>query len=305
MRIVFMGTPPFAVASLKALLNAGYNIVGVVTAPDKPAGRGQKINQSAVKIFAMDNNLNVLQPEKLKHPNFLAQLKVLNADVQIVVAFRMLPQVVWAMPTMGTINLHGSLLPQYRGAAPINWAIINGEKESGVTTFLLKQEIDTGNILFLEKVAIADNATAGQLHDVLMEVGATLIVKTVKAIETGNFVEKTQDIHNQSDINYAPKIFKENCLINWQTTNNQVYNLVRGLSPFPTAYTYINDKILKVFESEKENLTPEISPGNYLTDGKTYLKFATTNGYVLLKDVQLEGKKRMTIADFLRGIKLD
>ncbi len=305
MRIVFMGTPPFAVASLKALLNAGYNIVGVVTAPDKPAGRGQKINQSAVKIFATENNLNVLQPEKLKHPEFLAQLKALNADVQIVVAFRMLPEIVWAMPAKGTINLHGSLLPQYRGAAPINWAIINGEKESGVTTFLLLQEIDTGNILFLEKVAIANNTTAGQLHDELMEVGAVLIVKTVKAIETGNYVEQTQDAFNPDELKHAPKIFKENCLINWENTNAQVHNLIRGLSPFPTAYTYINDKILKIFETEKEDITPNILPGNYLTDGKTFLKFATANGYLLLKDVQLEGKKRMAIADFLRGIKLE
>lgn len=304
MRIVFMGTPPFAVASLKSLLNAGYNIVGVITAPDKPAGRGQKINQSAVKIFATENNLNVLQPEKLKHPDFLAQLKALNADVQIVVAFRMLPQVVWAMPAKGTINLHGSLLPQYRGAAPINWAIINGEKESGVTTFLLQQEIDTGNILFLEKVAIADNTTAGQLHDELMEVGATLIVKTVKAIEKGNFDEQAQDIFDVRDLKHAPKIFKENCLINWDNTNTQVHNLIRGLSPFPTAFTHINEKVLKIFEAEKEDITPNILPGNYFTDGKTFLKFATTDGYILLKDVQLEGKKRIAIADFLRGIKL-
>lgn len=304
MRIVFMGTPPFAVASLKALMQAGYTIVGVVTAPDKPAGRGQKINQSAVKIFATENNLNVLQPEKLKNPEFLAVLKALNADVQIVVAFRMLPQVVWAMPAKGTINLHGSLLPQYRGAAPINWAIINGEKESGVTTFLLQQEIDTGNILFLEKVVINDDTSAGQLHDELMEVGASLIVKTVKAIDSGDFKEQIQDIFDVKDLKHAPKIFKENCLINWGNTNNQVHNQIRGLSPFPTAYTYINDKVLKIFEAEKQDTIPNILPSNYLTDGKTFLKFATSNGYILLKDVQLEGKKRMPIADFLRGLKL-
>ncbi len=304
MRIVFMGTPPFAVASLKALMQACYTIVGVVTAPDKPAGRGQKINQSAVKIFATENNLNVLQPEKLKNPDFLVQLKALNADVQIVVAFRMLPKVVWAMPAKGTINLHGSLLPQYRGAAPINWAIINGEKESGVTTFLLQQEIDTGNILFLEKVVINDDTSAGQLHDELMEVGASLIVKTVKAIESGDFKEQIQDIFDVKDLKHAPKIFKENCLINWGNTNNQVHNQIRGLSPFPTAYTYINDKVLKIFEAEKQDTIPNILPSNYLTDGKTFLKFATSSGYILLKDVQLEGKKRMPIADFLRGLKL-
>ncbi len=304
MKIIFMGTPDFAVASLKALLDAKYEVVAVITAPDKPAGRGQKLSESAVKKFAIDNNLNVLQPEKLKNPDFLAQLKQLNADVQIVVAFRMLPQVVWAMPPKGTINLHASLLPQYRGAAPINWAIINGEKQSGVTTFLLKQEIDTGDILFSEKVAIADDTTAGQLHDALMEIGAKLIVKTVKAIETGDYVEQIQDNINPAGLKHAPKIFKENCLVNWHTHTAQAYNQIRGLSPFPTAYTVFNDKILKIFTAEKENITPSVTPGNFVSDGKTYLKFATTDGYILVTDVQLEGKKRMAIADLLRGIRL-
>lgn len=299
-----MGTPDFAVASLKALLEANYNIVAVITAPDKPAGRGQMLNQSAVKKFAIQNNLNVLQPEKLKNPDFLAQLKQLNADVQIVVAFRMLPQVVWAMPPKGTINLHGSLLPQYRGAAPINWAIINGEKQSGVTTFLLKHEIDTGDILFSETVAIADNTTAGQLHDTLMYIGAKLIVKTVKAIEFGDYTEKVQDNINPKKLKHAPKLYKENCLINWNNTTAQAYNQIRGLSPFPTAYTYFNNKILKIFTCEKEIAKPTVAAGSFLTDGKTYLKYATTDGFILLTDIQLEGKKRMPIADLLRGIRL-
>ncbi|TAE39498.1 MAG: methionyl-tRNA formyltransferase, partial [Sphingobacteriales bacterium] len=291
MKIIFMGTPDFAVASLKAILDANYNVVAVITAPDKPAGRGQKLSESAVKKFAIENNLKVLQPEKLKNPDFLAQLRQLNADIQIVVAFRMLPQVVWAMPPKGTINLHGSLLPQYRGAAPINWAIINGEKQSGVTTFLLKQEIDTGDILFSDTVAIADNTTAGQLHDALMEIGAKLIVKTVKAIETGDYVEQIQDNINPAGLKHAPKIFKENCLVNWNTLTAHAYNQVRGLSPFPTAYTHFNGKVLKIFTAEKENITPSVTPGNFVSDGKTYLKFATTDGYILVTDVQLEGKK--------------
>jgi methionyl-tRNA formyltransferase len=304
MKIIFMGTPDFAVASLKAILDANYNVVAVITAPDKPAGRGQKLSESAVKKFAIENNLKVLQPEKLKNPDFLAQLRQLNADIQIVVAFRMLPQVVWAMPPKGTLNLHGSLLPQYRGAAPINWAIINGEKQSGVTTFLLKQEIDTGDILFSDTVAIADNTTASQLHDALMEIGAKLIVKTVKAIETGDYVEQIQDNINPAGLKHAPKIFKENCLVNWHTLTAHAYNQVRGLSPFPTAYTHFNGKVLKIFTAEKENITPSVTPGNFVSDGKTYLKFATTDGYILVTDVQLEGKKRMAIADLLRGIRL-
>jgi len=304
MKIIFMGTPDFAVASLKALLSANYNVIAVITAPDKPAGRGQKLSESAVKKFATENNLKVLQPEKLKNPEFLSQLKQLNADVQVVVAFRMLPQVVWSMPPKGTINLHGSLLPQYRGAAPINWAIINGEKQSGVTTFFLQQEIDTGDILYTDKVAIADNMNAGQLHDILMEIGAKLVVKTVKAIETGEYKEISQNNINHQILKYAPKLFKENCLINWHTSNINAYNQIRGLSPFPTSFTHLNNKILKVFAAEKENSKPTILAGDFITDGKTYLKFATNDGYILVKDVQLEGKKRMPIADLLRGLHL-
>ena len=305
MRIVFMGTPDFAVASLKALLESDFDIVGVITAPDKPAGRGQKLNESAVKKFALEHNLKVLQPEKLKNPEFLVELKSLNADVQIVVAFRMLPEVVWNMPPKGTINLHGSLLPQYRGAAPINRVIMNGEKQSGVTTFLLKQEIDTGDILFSEQVDIDDDMTAGQLHDQLMEIGAQLIVKTLRAIESEDYQEQAQDqLIKIEDLKHAPKLFKEDCLIDWNKTTQEVHNQIRGLSPFPTAYTIFQDKVLKIFESKKELKSLSISAGEYVSDGKTYLKFATSDGAINVLDLQLEGKKRMKVEDFLRGIRL-
>lgn len=305
MKIVFMGTPDFAVASLKALLESNFDIVGVITAPDKPAGRGQKLNESAVKKFALEHNLYVLQPEKLKNPEFLAELKSLNADVQIVVAFRMLPEVVWNMPPKGTINLHGSLLPHYRGAAPINRAIMNGEKQSGVTTFLLKQEIDTGDIIFSEKVDIDEDMTAGHLHDELMEIGAQLIVKTLRAIESDDYHEQTQDqLVNTEDLKHAPKLFKEDCLIDWDKTTQEVHNQIRGLSPFPTAYTIFQDKVLKIFESKKEAYSLSVPIGEYISDGKTYLKFATADGAIHILDLQLEGKKRMKVEDFLRGVRL-
>nr|WP_294901240.1 methionyl-tRNA formyltransferase [uncultured Pedobacter sp.] len=304
MRIIFMGTPDFAVASLKALLNAGENIVGVITAPDKPAGRGQKLNESAVKKFAVENNLNVLQPEKLKNPEFLEELKALNADLQVVVAFRMLPEAVWAMPKYGTINLHASLLPQYRGAAPINWAIINGEKESGVTTFFLKHEIDTGDVLFSDKVAISDTMTAGDLHDVLMETGAALLTKTVAKIAKHNYQEKPQSAFDEKELRHAPKIFKEDCKIEWNNPNEKVFNLIRGLSPYPTAYTSFLDKGLKIYKAEQDKKKPAIAPGEFLSDGKTYLKFATQDGFISVKEIQQEGKKKMLIEDFLRGIRL-
>ncbi|MBK0383048.1 methionyl-tRNA formyltransferase [Pedobacter sp. SD-b] len=305
MRIVFMGTPDFAVASLAALLNAGFDIVGVVTAPDKPAGRGQKLNESAVKKYAMENNLKVLQPEKLKNPQFIDELRSLNADLQVVVAFRMLPEIVWDMPQKGTINLHASLLPQYRGAAPINWAIINGEKESGVSTFFLKQQIDTGNVLFTEKLVIADDMTAGELHDELMGLGANLLTKTVKAVENNDYREKPQESFNDQDLKHAPKIFKEDCKIDWNLVNDVVYNKIRGLSPYPTAFTQFLDKGLKIYKASKENTEPGISAGAFLSDGKTYLKFATKNGFISVKEIQQEGKKKMFIEDFLRGIRLD
>ena len=302
MRLVFMGTPDFAVASLNALVEAGFNVVGVVTAADKPAGRGQKLQESAVKQYAVAKGLKVLQPLKLKDPEFIQELQALQADLQVVVAFRMLPEVVWDMPAKGTINLHASLLPQYRGAAPINHAIINGEKESGVTTFFLKHEIDTGDIIFSERVAIGEDETAGELHDQLMNVGAGLLVKTVKAIEEGNYTEQPQV---QSDsLKHAPKIFKDFCQINWDQPAKTVYNLIRGLSPYPTAFTKLGDKTLKVFKAELDNETPDIAVGKFLSDGKTYLKFAAKDGYIKLTDLQYEGKKRMTVEEFLRGMRL-
>ena len=303
MRIVFMGTPEFAVASLDALVKAGCNIVGVVTAPDKPAGRGLQLQQSAVKKYAVENNLNVLQPEKLKNPEFLSELKSMYADLQVVVAFRMLPEVVWNMPPMGTVNLHGSLLPHYRGAAPINWAVINGEKETGVTTFKLKHEIDTGDILLQQNFPIADNETAGEVHDKMKEIGAQLLIKTVKSLATGNLAETPQSeiINAKSEIHHAPKIFTDNCKIDFTKKVDEVFNLVRGLSPYPAAFTMFHDKKLKIFRAEKINKIPVVAAGTFETDEKTFLQIACSNGYLNLLNVQLEGKKRLDIKDFLRG----
>lgn len=302
MKIVFMGTPDFAVASLNALAEAGFEIAGVVTAADKPAGRGQKLQESAVKKYAVEKGLKVLQPLKLKDPDFIAALKALNADLHVVVAFRMLPEVVWNMPAKGTINLHGSLLPQYRGAAPINHAIINGEKESGVTTFFLKHEIDTGDIIFSEAVPIAEDDTAGDLHDHLMEAGAGLLVKTVKAIEANDYKEQPQIF--SSELKHAPKIFKEFCKVDWNNSAKTIYNLIRGLSPYPTAFAELNEKTIKIFKATFEETTPSVSPGMFITDGKSYLKFAAQDGYISLLDVQYEGKKRMMVDEFLRGMRL-
>jgi methionyl-tRNA formyltransferase len=260
------------------------------------------MSESAVKKYAIANGLKVLQPLKLKDPDFIADLKALNADLFVVVAFRMLPEMVWNMPPKGTINLHGSLLPQYRGAAPINHAIINGEKETGVTTFFLKQEIDTGDIIFTDAVEITANETAGSLHDKLMVLGANLLVKTVSAIEANNYNEVPQP--QSDDLKAAPKIFKDFCKINWHTTTQEAYHLIRGLSPYPTAFTLLNDKTLKIFNAEQENSKPTVAAGEFLTDGKTYLKFATTDGYIKLTDVQFEGKKRMSIEELLRGMRL-
>ncbi|CAH0287300.1 Methionyl-tRNA formyltransferase [Pedobacter sp. Bi27] len=297
-----MGTPDFAVASLDALVQANFDVVAVVTAPDKPAGRGQKLNESAVKKYAVEKGIPVLQPEKLKNPEFIEELRSYHADLQVVVAFRMLPEIVWTMPAKGTINLHGSLLPQYRGAAPINHAIINGEKESGVTTFFLKQEIDTGDIILSDSVPIADDETAGELHDKLMVVGANLLVKTLRAIEANNVTEQPQP--QNDDLKHAPKIFKEDCKIDWNSPVQTIHNLIRGLSPYPTAFTLLNEKNLKVFKAEIEDKEPGIVAGGFLTDGKTYLKFAAKDGFIKLLDIQYEGKKRMLIEDFLRGMRL-
>jgi len=302
MRIVFMGTPDFAVASLNALFEAGYEIAGVITAADKPAGRGQKLQESAVKKYAVEKGLIILQPLKLKDPEFIEELRALKADLQIVVAFRMLPEIVWNMPPKGTINLHASLLPQYRGAAPINHAIINGETESGATTFFLKHEIDTGDIIFSEKVGIAEDDSAGDLHDHLMEAGAGLLVKTVKAIEENNYKEQPQLFSDE--LKHAPKIFKEFCEIDWNQPVKTIYNLIRGLSPYPTAFTSLNGKTIKIFKTTYEAATPGINPGEFLTDGKTFLKFAARDGLISLLDVQYEGKKRMMVDEFLRGMRL-
>lgn len=302
MKIVFMGTPDFAVASLNALSEAGFEIAAVVTAADKPAGRGQKIQESAVKQYAVAHDIKVLQPLKLKDPEFIAELATLKADLHVVVAFRMLPEIVWNMPPKGTINLHGSLLPQYRGAAPINHAIINGEKQSGVTTFFLKHEIDTGDIIFSAKVDIADDATAGDLHDQLMDAGAALLVKTVKAIESGDYHEQPQP---QSDtLKHAPKIFKEDCKIDWNKPAGEVYNLIRGLSPYPTAFTILNDKTLKIFKAELAEKEVKGIPGTWYTDGKTKLEYQAADGLISLTDLQFEGKKRMQVGEFLRGMRL-
>lgn len=304
MKIVFMGTPDFAVASLNALLDADFDIVGVITAPDKPAGRGQKINESAVKRFAVQRGLRVLQPVKLKDPDFLNELKSLNADIQVVVAFRMLPELVWNMPPKGTINLHASLLPQYRGAAPINWAIINGEKRSGVSTFFLKQEIDTGDLLFAEEIDIEDDDTAGVLHDKLMVIGAGLLVKTIRAIEAGKYKEIPQNTYQENELKKAPKIFREDCQINWDRPVKEVYNLIRGLSPYPAAFCHLQDKTLKIYYAIAEEKPISDKPGDILTDNKTYLKFACRDGLISVLELQLEGKKRMKVDEFLRGVRL-
>lgn len=306
LRIVFMGTPEFAVASLDALVKAGCNIVGVITAPDKPAGRGMKLNESAVKKYAVENNLKILQPEKLKNPEFLEELKSLKADLQIVVAFRMLPEVLWNMPAMGTVNLHGSLLPQYRGAAPINWAVINGEKETGVTTFKLKHEIDTGDILLQESFPIGENETAGEVHDKMKEVGAQLLVKTVKGLAEGTLKEKPQVSVLSTEylvLRKAPKLSTETCKIDFSKKIAEVHNLIRGLSPFPGAFTIFNRKNFKIYKSEKVqaeiNVPKEI--GEYHSDEKTFLHFKCADGFIAVKELQLEGKKKMFIEDFLRG----
>jgi methionyl-tRNA formyltransferase len=305
LRIVFMGTPEFAVASLDALVKAGFNIVAVITAPDKPAGRGLKLTSSAVKQYAVDHNLNILQPEKLKNPDFIGALQNLKADLQVVVAFRMLPEIVWNMPPMGTINVHGSLLPQYRGAAPINWAVINGDEQTGVTTFKLKHEIDTGDILLQASMPITENETAGEVHDKMKELGAEILVKTIKEIATNSLQEKPQQIFSTStDLRHAPKIFTENCKIDFTKTVNEVHNLIRGISPFPGAFTHVNGKLLKIYLSKKEITNHTQQAGSLISDETTFIKFACSNGYIHVLELQLEGKKKMKVVDFLRGNKL-
>jgi len=300
-----MGTPDFAVATLQRLVGNGFEVVAAITAPDKPVGRGQKMSESPVKKYAILQGIPVLQPEKLKNKAFLEELATYKADLQVVVAFRMLPEAVWAMPKMGTINLHGSLLPQYRGAAPINWAVINGEIITGVTTFFIEKEIDTGNIIFSENIEIKDTDTAGDLHDRMMWIGGDLMVKTVKAIESGVYPSVKQDF--SQELKPAPKIFKETCKIDWQKDAKTIYDFVRGLSPYPAAWTTLDGKVLKIFESEivneefleLDNLVFE--DFTLKTDHKKHLLIQTSNGHLAIKSLQLEGKKRMITEEFLRG----
>ncbi len=302
MKIVFLGTPDFAVASLKAMVEAGHNIVGVITAPDKPAGRGMQMQQSPIKKYAVEKDLFVMQPEKLRDPQFLETLKNLQADLQVVIAFRMLPEVVWNMPPLGTINLHASLLPDYRGAAPINWAIINGETQSGVSTFFLKHEIDTGDILLKDTCPITATCTAGELHDTLMNLGANTMLKSLELIISGN-TNGTPQAENSGKT--APKIFKEHCRIHWEQSGKSILNLIRGMSPYPAAFTVLDGKNVKVFNAIFEpNNSNAIVIGSTQSDQKTFLKMACQDGFIHLLDLQMESKKRMKIDEFLRGYKI-
>lgn len=297
-----MGTPDFAVASLKALVEAGCSIAGVITAPDKPAGRGMQLQMSPVKKYALEKQLPVLQPVKLKDPQFIESLRELNADLQLVVAFRMLPEIVWNMPAMGSVNLHGSLLPKYRGAAPINWAVINGETETGVTTFKLQHEIDTGAILLQEAFPIAADATAGEVHDLMMEIGAKLLLKTVQELAAGTIQPQPQPVVSaDSPLPAAPKIFTETCQLQFGQPVQQVYNFIRGLSPYPGAFTHLDGKMLKIFRATKEPAEMNQPAGTLETDGKTYIRIAALDGWIYATEIQLEGKKRMQTTDFLRG----
>lgn len=302
LRIIFMGTPEFAVPSLEILVENKFNVVAVITAPDKPQGRGQKITFSPVKECALKHNIPVLQPTNLKSPQFVEELKSYKANLQVIVAFRMLPEVVWSMPALGTFNLHASLLPQYRGAAPINWAIMNGEKETGVTTFFLKHEIDTGSIIYQEKEVIHENDDAGTLYHRLMNKGAHLVLKTVQAIEAGNYPSQPQPAH--TELKHAPKIFKETCQINWSQPAVHIHNFVRGLSPYPGAWTVLNDKPFKIFKTDTLPNQLNAEAGQFLTDNKTYLYIQTSIGCLSILELQPEGKKRMKIDEFFRGNKI-
>ncbi|MFA8449332.1 MAG: methionyl-tRNA formyltransferase [Bacteroidales bacterium] len=313
LRIIYMGTPEFAVEPLRVLIKNNKNVVAVITAPDKPAGRGKKLQSSAIKNFATENNLPVLQPTNLKDDSFIEELKAYKADLQIVVAFRMLPEKVWDMPKLGTFNLHASLLPQYRGAAPINWAVINGEKETGVTTFFLQHEIDTGDIILQKKVSIENDDNAGSVHDKLMVLGGKTVLETVNLVENKKHQSFAQDtIINEQNMNLkpAPKIFKNDCLINWDESTYTVHNKIRGLSPYPAAYTRIKDKnnkeiILKIFKTEVCDEVEKHPNGTIITDGKTFIKTVTNNGILNILEVQLAGKKRMSTRNFLLGNPLE
>lgn len=301
LKIIFMGTPEFAVASLDALYNGNHDVVAVVTVADKPAGRGQRVHISAVKKYALEKSIPVLQPLKLKDEAFLEELRNLCADIFVIVAFRMLPEVVWNMPPLGSVNLHASLLPKYRGAAPINWAIINGEKKSGVTVFFLQNEIDTGRVLQQKVIPIGENETAGELHDRMMEIGADTLFDAVNRIAKGetSAVEQNEMMRADEIMPHAPKIFKEDCRINWEKPVDAIHNFVRGMSPYPAAWTMLGDKTLKIYTGEK--LKGNAASETWSTDGKTYLHFKCADGSYAITDLQLEGKKRMQIEEFLRG----
>lgn len=311
LRIIFMGTPEFAVESLRCLVEGGYNVVGVITMPDKPAGRGHKIQFSPVKQYALEHNLPLLQPEKLKDEKFVEALRAWKADLQIVVAFRMLPEVVWNMPRLGTFNLHASLLPQYRGAAPINWAVMNGDTETGITTFFLKHEIDTGEVIQQVKVSIADTDDVGIIHDKLMILGGKLVTETVDAIIDGTVKPIPQEkMTVVGKLHPAPKIFKDTCRIDWSQTVKKIYDHVRGLSPYPAAWTELHQSgvdeplFVKIFQTEKI-VKPHTYPiGSIQTDGKTYLNVAVVDGFVAIKSLQLPGKKRLQTDELLRGFKI-
>lgn len=311
LRVVFMGTPEFAVASLGSLLMNGYNVVAVVTSPDKPAGRGRNVSKSAVKVFSESNYLPLLQPENLKNPVFIERLKRLNADIFVVVAFRMLPQEVWRIPPKGTINLHASLLPQYRGAAPINHVIINGETISGVTTFLIDDKIDTGNILLRQEVPVFPFENAGDLHNKLMKHGARLVIKTLEAI-AGNWIKPQAQSNFMIPgeiIKQAPKILPEYCIIDWNNEPRNIHNLIRGLSPYPCARSvFMNEKksiSFKIYESQPETEKHLLQPGKIVSDGKGFMKIACKDGFIRILNLQIEGKRRLTTEEFLRGFNID
>ncbi|MGL5788418.1 MAG: methionyl-tRNA formyltransferase [Bacteroidales bacterium] len=310
LRIVYMGTPDFAVESLRALVEGGYNVVGVITMPDKPAGRGMKLQYSPVKQYALEAGIPLLQPEKLKNEEFLAELKAWNADLQIVVAFRMLPEVVWDMPRFGTFNLHASLLPQYRGAAPINWAVINGDKETGITTFFLQHEIDTGNVIRQEKVTIEETDNAGIVHDKLMTLGSRLVCETVDQVLKGDLtaIPQNEMAQKAGELRAAPKIFKETCRIDWKQNTDCIYNLIRGMAPYPAAWTELVEEdgkrtMVKIYETAKEHTNTSLPAGTLQSDGKSYLQVATPDGQIKVLSLQIAGKKRMSVDEFLRGFR--
>lgn len=309
MKIIYLGTPEFAIEPLDAIMKHGFEVAAVVTAPDKPAGRGKKLTPPPVKEYALKKGLNVLQPEKLRDPGFINQLKNLDPDIMVVVAFRMLPETVWSIPRKGTFNLHASLLPQYRGAAPINHAIMNGEKYTGLTTFFIDDKIDTGEILLQEQVEIGENETAGELHDRMMVAGAALVIKTLEGLRDNTVrpVSQSELSKHLSEIKSAPKIFREDCRINWHSPARQIHNFIRGLSPYPAAFTILQtgtlEQGIKIFDVRPEQVQHEIEPGFMDTDGKSYLKIACNDGFINILELQMPGKNRMDIRSFLAGIR--